>query len=83
MTIDERIEHLNRSIADLKAEHDERFQRLDERLGAIAESLEIVVDLQKANEKLSKRLGRLVIDHEMRIWELEGGDEDKAESEPQ
>lgn len=53
---------------------------IDERIEAIVHTLELVSGMQLKTEKELKRLGRYVrriaIDHESRLLELEGDDED-------
>jgi hypothetical protein len=83
MTTDERLEHLKRTVDELAKTGDERTRRLDERLGAIAESLELLILSQRKTDRLVSRLGRYIravlMDHEGRLLELEGEDDDQEE----
>ena len=56
---------------------------IDERLDALAQSVELIAAMQIKTEREIRRLGRyvriIVLDHEARLLALEGDDEDGEE----
>ncbi len=56
---------------------------IDERLEALAHSVELIAHMQVKTEKEIRRLGRLVrtiiFDHEARLLQLEGGEEEEED----
>src|SRR5436853_7784153 len=60
MTIDEQLKAFKQTVERLRQDSDERYKRFDERLGAIAESLELVAGMQKDSEKRIEANDRLI-----------------------
>jgi hypothetical protein len=76
-TIDDRINALRTSLIDRIGDVEKRTNRTDERIEALAESLELVLFAQLDTEREIMRLARLatsiITNHEKRIAKLEGG----------
>jgi hypothetical protein len=68
------------------SEEEKKPKTLDERLEALTYSVELLATMHKDTERQIKRLGKyirgvaqMVLDHEARLRQLEGNDEDEDE----
>jgi hypothetical protein len=66
-------------MGETMAEENGKKRTIDERLDALAQSVELLAHMQQKTEKEIAKLGRLiriiVVDHETRLLRLEGLDE--------
>jgi hypothetical protein len=86
MTIDERIENLTVTVERIAQESEKRGKDLDRRIEGLLTSVELLEKAQQRTAKEIKSLGRyiraIVLDHDYRLWKLEGGLDDDPDLEP-